>query len=78
MGFIEDAKDKAEDAAEFVKDKAGDAADFAKDKAEDVSDFAKDKALDVKDFVDHVHDDIAKGGHTHGDHDAPKPTAPPA
>jgi hypothetical protein len=49
MGLLDDAKDKAEDAAEVVKDKAGDAADFVKDKADDVSDFVKDKAAEAKD-----------------------------
>ena len=52
MGLLDDAKEKAEDAAEFVKDKAEDAGEFAKDKADDVSDFVKERVADVKNRFD--------------------------
>lgn len=52
MSFIDDAKDKAADAAEFVKDKAEDAGEWIGDKAEGVGEWVKDTVEDVKDRFD--------------------------
>lgn len=49
-GFAK-AREKAEDAGEFVVDKTGDAAEFLGDKAQDAGEFIKDKAGDVGEFV---------------------------
>ena len=52
MGLLDDAKDKAEDAAEFAKDKLDGAAGFAKDTAAGAAGFIADKAAALEDKLD--------------------------
>jgi hypothetical protein len=60
-GFAK-AREKAEDAGDFVADKAGDAGEFVKDKAGDVGEFVKDRAEDVGEFVEDTVDRIKGDG----------------
>ncbi len=49
--IVEGAKEKVNDAKDFVVEKATNAKDFVVDKATDAKDFVVDKANDVKDFA---------------------------
>lgn len=59
-GFAK-AREKAEDAGEFLGEKAKGAGEFIKDKAEDVGEFVEDTVDRIKGDDDHD-EDPAKGG----------------